>query len=241
MEPAISSETAVHRAETRGYADHGWLKSRFTFSFAEYYDPERMGFGALRVINDDEIAGGSGFGMHPHADMEIVSIPLAGALRHEDDMGHTAVIREGDVQVMSAGTGVWHSEHNASETEAGKFLQIWIVPLERDTVPRYDQAAIGWREKRGVFQKIVGPESEGGLWIRQDAWISIGAFDSPETITYQVKRQGNRLYAFVIAGSAEVAGESLGLRDGMGIAGAESVSIKPAPGSEILLFDVPMK
>lgn len=239
MEPAILPKTVVYRAETRGRADHGWLKSRFTFSFAEYYDPERMGFGVLRVINDDEIAGGSGFGMHPHADMEIVSIPLAGALRHEDDMGHAAVISEGDVQVMSAGTGVLHSEYNASETEAGKFLQIWIMPRERNTTPRYDQAVINWRDKKNVFQRIVGPESEGGLWIRQDAWISIGAFDSAETTKYHMKRPGNGLYVFVIAGSAEVGGESLGLRDGAGIWDTDAVDIRPVPGSEILLFDVP--
>lgn len=229
----------IHRSETRGYADHGWLKSRFTFSFAEYYDPERMGFGALRVINDDEIAGGSGFGMHPHQNMEIVSIPLAGALRHEDDMGHAAIIREGDVQVMSAGTGVLHSEYNANETEAGKFLQIWILSREQGVAPRYDQATVGWRDKKNIFQKIVGPEQEGGLWIHQDAWVLIGAFESPEVITYQVKRQGNGVYAFVIAGSAEIAGEAFGSRDGIGIWDTDTVDIKPAPGSEILLFDVP--
>jgi redox-sensitive bicupin YhaK (pirin superfamily) len=240
MESEASRQRVVHRADTRGYANHGWLKSRFTFSFAEYYDPERMGFGALRVINDDEIAGGSGFGMHPHKDMEIVTIPISGAIRHEDNMGHVAVTGQGEVQVMSAGTGVLHSEYNASETETGKFLQIWILSQKDGIAPRYAQAACDSQATKNAFSTVVNPQSEGGLWIHQDAWISRGVFDDSETIKYQVKRPGNGVYVFLIAGSAEIGGESLGPRDGIGIWDADVLSIRPAPGADILLFDIPM-
>lgn len=240
MKSVMHPKTVVHRAEARGYADHGWLKSRFSFSFAEYYDPERMGFGALRVINDDIIAGGSGFGMHPHQNMEIVSIPLIGAIRHEDDMGHTAIIQAGDVQVMSAGTGVLHSEYNADETVAGQFLQIWILPREQGVAPRYDQTTLHWREQKNIFQEIVSSESGAGVWIHQDAWLSLGVFSRDEKIVYQMKRAGNGLYVFVIAGNMTVAGEVLGSRDGCGVWGTDTVSFEISAGAEVLLLDVPM-
>lgn len=240
MKSVMHPKTVVHRAEARGYADHGWLKSRFSFSFAEYYDPERMGFGALRVINDDIIAGGSGFGMHPHQNMEIVSIPLIGAIRHEDDMGHTAIIQAGDVQVMSAGTGVLHSEYNADETVAGQFLQIWILPREQGVAPRYDQTTLHWREQKNIFQEIVSSESGAGAWIHQDAWLSLGVFNRDEKIVYQMKRAGNGLYIFVILGQVRVAGETLGLRDGCGVWDTDEVLIEVLAGTEVLLLDVPM-
>ncbi len=240
MESVAHPKTVVHRADTRGYADHGWLKSRFSFSFAEYYDPERMGFGVLRVINDDIIAGGSGFGMHPHQNMEIVSIPLVGAIQHEDDMGHVAIIGAGDVQVMSAGTGVLHSEYNASETEAGQFLQIWIGPREQGVAPRYDQVTLHWREHKNILQEIVSPHPTNALWIHQDAWLSLGVFERNEKVAYTMKRRGNGLYIFVILGQVSVAGETLGLRDGCGIWGTDEVLIEVLAGTEVLLLDVPM-
>ena len=172
-----SMKTIIHKADSRGKADHGWLKSHHSFSFANYYNPERMNFGVLRVLNDDRLAAGMGFGAHPHANMEIISIPLEGDLEHKDSMGNTTVIKEGDVQVMSAGTGVQHSEYNHSKTEEVKFLQIWVIPNKQDVEPRYDQVSIRDIQKENEFYQIVSPnEGESGVWVHQDAWFYLGKF-----------------------------------------------------------------
>lgn len=234
-------KTVIYRAETRGGADHGWLRTRHSFSFANYYDPDRMGFGVLRVLNDDEIDGGSGFPTHPHQDMEIVTIPLAGSLAHEDSMGSSSVIGVGEVQVMSAGTGVLHSEYNGSETEIGKFLQIWIEPKEYHVEPRYMEANIEGLLQTNELRTIVSPKGSEGLWMYQDAWISLGSFNRNETVKYVMKKKGNGLYVFVIAGSAVVFGESLQLRDGMGLWDTDEVTLGTEAGSTILLLEVPMK
>src|SRR5690606_20497754 len=168
----------IHRANTRGYANHGWLKSYHTFSFANYYDPERMHFGALRVLNDDTVAGGMGFGKHPHNNMEIISIPLDGDLEHQDSMGNTAVIRNGDIQVMSAGTGIYHSEYNKNKDKPVKFLQIWVIPNKGNVEPRYDQVTLNVADRHNKLQQIVSPKDGGeGVWIHQDAWFHLGKFD----------------------------------------------------------------
>lgn len=231
----------IHRADSRGVADHGWLYSRHTFSFANYYNPERMGFGKLRVINDDTVKGGGGFGTHPHDNMEIVSVPLAGALRHRDSMGNTHVIRAGEVQIMSAGTGLTHSEYNDSASEPVNFLQIWVLPRQRNIEPRYGQKAFEHAGHHNRFQTVVAPEQHGEpVWINQDAWFSLGDFDAGQTVRYAVKQPGNGIYLFVIEGDIEVAGETLGKRDAIGITDAGEAAISAAQDSRLLLIDVPM-
>lgn len=235
-------KTILHTAESRGKADHGWLHSRHTFSFAGYYSTDRIHFGALRVLNDDEVAGGRGFGAHPHDNMEIISIPLEGSLKHADSMGHESVIKQGEIQVMSAGTGIVHSEANADDSAPVKFLQIWIFPRKRNVAPRYGQQAIP-TDISGQFFEILspGPDS-GGLWIHQDAWFSMGNFNAGAEAEYQIKKPGNGVYAFIINGSAEIAGTALGKRDGFGIWETASISVKAtAPDTRVLLMDVPME
>ena len=211
-------KTVLHDAETRGRAEHGWLRSRHTFSFADYYDPERMGFGALRVINDDIVAPAAGFGTHAHDNMEIISIPLSGSLRHEDSMGNIHVIRQREVQIMSAGTGISHSEYNASDSEPVNFLQIWVTPKQRDIEPRYDQQEFPAENREDHFQLVVAPDSEdGALWINQESWFLLGNFSAGQRERYRLHRDENGVYVFVLEGRAEVAGERLGRRDGLGI------------------------
>ena len=171
-------KTVYHKADTRGFADHGWLKSHHTFSFANYYNPERISFGVLRVLNDDQVASGMGFGTHPHRDMEIISIPLEGDLEHKDSMGTTAVIRNGEIQVMSAGTGVQHSEYNKNKDGLVKFLQIWVIPNKMNVTPRYDQISIKENEKINDFQQILSPNPyDEGVWIHQNAWFNLAKFE----------------------------------------------------------------
>jgi len=232
----------IHRADSRGTADHGWLYSRHTFSFANYYDPERMGFGKLRVINDDVVKGGGGFGTHPHDNMEIISVPLAGALRHRDSMGNTHVIRQGEVQIMSAGTGLTHSEYNESATDAVNFLQIWVMPKQRNIEPRYGQKAFDAAERRNRFQTVVAPDPHDGMvWINQDAWFSLGDFDAGQSGSYQARKDGNGVYLFVIDGEVEVAGETLAKRDAIGLTDVGEVAIRAATDSRLLVIDVPMQ
>ncbi|MBW8359145.1 MAG: pirin family protein [Weeksellaceae bacterium] len=234
--------TVYHRADTRGFADHGWLKSYHTFSFANYYNPERMNFGALRVLNDDQVASGMGFGTHPHRDMEIISIPLEGDLEHKDSMGTSAVIRKGEIQVMSAGTGVQHSEYNRNKDELVKFLQIWVIPNKKNVTPRYDQISIKENEKINDFQQILSPDQgDEGVWIHQDAWFSLANFEQGHTQEYRVKKPRNGVYVFVLKGSAKVAGQILGTRDGFGIWEAETFMLETLEDSEILLMEVPME
>lgn len=234
-------KTVFHKSDSRGYANHGWLKSHHTFSFANYYNPERMSFGVLRVLNDDFIAGGMGFGRHPHRDMEIISIPLEGDLRHGDNMGNSGIIKKGDIQVMSAGTGIMHSEENASE-QAVELLQIWVIPNKMDVTPRYDQITIGDKSVKNDFQQILSPNADDdGVWIHQDAWFNLANFDKGVIKNYQLHKEGNGVYVFVIKGSAKIGDQILEKRDGFGIWDINEIDIEALADSEILLMEVPMQ
>jgi quercetin 2,3-dioxygenase len=234
-------KTVIHRADTRGFADHGWLKSYHTFSFSEYYNPDRIHFGVLRVLNDDTVSGGMGFGSHPHDNMEIISIPLKGDLEHKDSMGNTQVIRQNDIQIMSAGTGIFHSEKNHSSKEPVQFLQIWIFPSEKNKQPSYDQKTFAPEDRKNKLQLVVSPEIESDtVFINQLAWFTLGHFDKGTEKEYAMKRQSNGAYVFVIEGSIEINGEILSRRDGMGITDADSFFIKAKDDSEFLIMDVPM-
>lgn len=234
--------TILHKANTRGAADHGWLKSFHSFSFANYHNPERMHFGVLRVLNDDTVAEGKGFGTHPHRDMEIISIPLEGDLEHKDSMGNNGIIKEGDIQVMSAGTGVEHSEFNSNQDKLVKFLQIWIFPRKRGLSPRYDQLKINQIVKANEFSQILSPSAEdAGVWINQDAWFSMGNFDENQSTKYQIKKSGNGIYAFVIDGEVEINGTKLEKRDGFGIWDINEIDFKSLSKSKVLLMDIPMQ
>lgn len=234
--------TVLHKANTRGAANHGWLQAQHSFSFANYYHPERMHFGVLRVLNDDKIAPSRGFGTHPHDNMEIISIPLAGALEHKDSMGNGAVVQYGDVQVMSAGTGIQHSEYNANNDQEMNLLQIWVFPNKRDVTPRYDQISIKDIQKENEFYQVLSPNAnDQGVWIHQDAWFHLGAFDQEVVSDYKVHQPDNGVYAFVIDGSAEIAGQALNKRDGFGIWNADTFEIKASKDSQILLMEVPMQ
>jgi hypothetical protein len=232
----------VHKADTRGVAEHGWLSSRHTFSFAEYRDPERMGFGLLRVINDDVVQPDMGFGTHPHENMEIISIPLTGELRHHDSMGNTQHIKAGEVQIMSAGTGLTHSEYNGSDSEPVNFLQIWVIPKERDIEPRYDQKLFSADERQGQFQNVVSPDkNDGGVWINQDAWFWLGDFKAGQSDTYTVKRAANGAYFFVLDGAVAIAGEQLERRDGIAIEDVANVDFEASEACQLLVMDVPIE
>lgn len=231
----------LHTADSRGHADHGWLNSRHTFSFGSYYDASRMHFGVLRVINDDEVVGGAGFGTHPHRDMEIISVPLEGDLAHQDSMGHSGIIRQGDVQVMSAGTGVAHSEMNANADRPVKFLQIWVLTRKKGVPPRYQQVRIADAQKPNDFQQILSPNADDeGVWIHQDTWFSLARFGDGVTKRYQVKREGNGVYAFVIKGQASINGQTLNERDGLGVWDVDGFDLTAHGDAEVLLMDVPM-
>lgn len=233
-------KTIFYKADERGYANHGWLKSHHTFSFANYFDENKINFGMLRVVNDDEVLGGGAFGLHPHRDMEIISIPLKGALLHSDNMGNTGIINKGDIQVMSAGTGIMHSEENASASEVVKFLQIWIIPNEVDVKPRYDQ--INFKENLipNQFTQIVSPNpDDDGLWIHQDAWLHWGSFNDDVTITYDIKKSGNGIFIFVLEGSVNVEEIDLSKRDALGILEVDNIRLDIGKNSEILIIEVP--
>ena len=223
-------------------ADHGLLKSRHTFSFANYYNSERIHFGVLRVLNDDFVEPGMGFGTHPHNNMEIISIPLEGDLEHRDSMGNVAVIRNGDVQVMSAGSRITHSEYNKNNDQPVKFLQIWIIPNKKDVNPRYDQITLTLSERHNRFQQILSPDpGDEGVWIHQDAWFHMGKFDKDFPLTYSFKKKGNGLYIFVLRGKFRVNETILGERDGMGVTGLEELHFRALiQDAEILLMEVPM-
>lgn len=234
-------QTLYHAADTRGFANHGWLKSKHTFSFANYYDPERMNFGVLRVLNDDFVIGNQGFGTHPHRDMEIISIPLSGDLAHRDSMGNGSIIRHGEVQVMSAGTGITHSEMNPNPDTPVQFLQIWVLPRQNRVAPRYQQQNIAEQQKINDFQQIVSPNpDDDGVWIHQDAWFSLAHFRDSHQQNYAVKQAANGVYAFVIKGKAKIAGVELNERDGLGIWDTANFDVQAIGDAEILLMDVPM-
>ncbi len=236
------TKTILHKAETRGHANHGWLESFHTFSFANYYNPERMHFGVLRVLNDDRVNPGMGFGTHPHDNMEIISIPLEGDLEHKDSMGNVATIRHGDIQVMSAGTGIQHSEYNRNQNQLVKFLQIWIFPNKKNVTPRYDQITLNIAERHNKLQQIISPNPDDeGVWIHQDAWFHLGTFDANIQTEYQFKKAGNGVYAFVLKGNFIIEGQELCNRDGYGIWDTNTITIESgSEDSEILLMEVPM-
>lgn len=235
------AKTVLHKAETRGHANHGWLNSFHTFSFANYYDPQRVHFGALRVLNDDTVAPGMGFGKHRHDNMEIVSIPLEGDLEHQDSMGNITVIKEGDIQVMSAGTGVFHSEFNKNKDKEVKFLQIWVIPNKTNVEPRYGQISLREIEKSNEFFQILSPDkNDQGVWIHQDAWFHIGKFDVPQNTSYSLKRHGNGVYAFVLDGNMVIEGQKLSKRDGLGLWDVDEINVQAEAPSRVLLMEVPM-
>jgi redox-sensitive bicupin YhaK (pirin superfamily) len=231
----------VHRSGCRGHADHGWLKTWHSFSFANYYNPDRIHFGALRVLNDDIIAAGMGFGTHPHDNMEIITIVLEGELEHRDSMGNGSVIRPGEVQVMSAGTGIRHSEFNHSKSNEARILQIWVFPDKKNVVPRYGQAKFGDEEMAGKWRTVVSPDGqENSLWIHQQAWFSLGNFDEGNTVGYQLKKADNLVYLFVISGEAEIEAETLKQRDALCIEQIDGeIRIKITRNSKLLLMEIP--
>jgi quercetin 2,3-dioxygenase len=235
------AKTILHKSETRGDANHGWLHSRHTFSFADYHNPERVHFGALRVLNDDTVAAGMGFGTHPHDNMEIISIPLEGDLEHKDSMGNIAVIKHGDVQVMSAGTGIRHSEYNKNNDSQVKFLQIWVFPDKRNVTPRYDQITLNIADRHNKFQQILSPSADDdGVWIHQNAWFHLGKFDKGVSKEYKIKAKGNGVYAFILSGDVTIDGQKLHTRDGLGIWETDSIFVTAESDAELLLMEVPM-
>jgi quercetin 2,3-dioxygenase len=236
------AKSVLHKSETRGDADHGWLHSRHTFSFADYYDPERINFGMLRVLNDDTVQAGMGFGTHPHNNMEIISIPLEGDLEHKDSMGNVSVIKHGDVQVMSAGTGITHSEYNKNKDIPVKFLQIWVIPAKRNVTPRYDQITLNVDDRHNKLQQILSPNPDDeGVWIYQNAWFHLGKFDKGFSSDYTLKSKGNGVYAFILSGKVAINDQELTSRDGYGIWDVDKLKIKADPEAEFLLMEVPMK
>lgn len=238
----VLENSVLHKAETRGHANHGWLDTHHTFSFANYYNPERMHFGVLRVLNDDVVDAAMGFPTHPHDNMEIISIPLEGGLEHKDSMGNVALINHGDIQVMSAGTGITHSEYNKNKDKKVRFLQIWVFPNKQKVTPRYDQITLNLKDRHNKFQQIVSPNpNDAGVWIHQNAWFHLGKFDNKFSTEYKLKSKDNGVYAFVINGSATVAGQQLNHRDGFGVWDVDKLQITAtSANAEILLMEVPM-
>lgn len=236
-------KTILHKANTRGHANHGWLDSYHTFSFAGYHNPERIHFGALRVLNDDTVAGGMGFGTHPHENMEIISIPTSGDLEHFDNMGNKQVIRQGDVQVMSAGTGIQHGEKNKNKDQEVRFFQIWVFPNKKNAAPRYDQKNFSDADKHNKLLTVVSPigTDYGGVQIHQDAWFSLGKLYKDFSTSYSLNKKDNGVYIFIIEGDVIVNGEKLNRRDGLGITDTDKLDIQATSDAEILLMEVPVK
>jgi redox-sensitive bicupin YhaK (pirin superfamily) len=235
-------KTILHKAETRGHANHGWLDSYHSFSFAGYYDPQRTHFGSLRVLNDDTVSAGMGFGVHPHDNMEIISIPTYGDLEHVDSMGNTQVIKQGEVQLMSAGTGIQHGERNKNKDKPVKFFQIWVFPDKKNIAPKYDQKSFSDADKHNKFLTVVSPvgSKDGGVKIQQQAWFSLGKLDKDLVTSYELKNKENGVYAFVIEGDVIINGEKLNRRDGLAITETDKLEIKAANDAELLLMEVPV-
>lgn len=235
-------KTIFYPADSRGYANHGWLKTSHTFSFANYYNPERIHFGALRVLNDDWIAAGEGFGMHPHDNMEIITIPFTGAVLHQDSMGNKGVIKPGEIQVMSAGTGIFHSEHNDSKNEALTLFQIWVFPDKKNVTPRYDQITISELAKKDELYQILSPNPDDqGVWIHQKAWFQKGDLSKGTELDYTLKHADSGVFIQVIDGNVKVGDILLDIRDGLGITETETIHIKAESDARILVMEVPMK
>jgi redox-sensitive bicupin YhaK (pirin superfamily) len=235
------ANTILHKAETRGHANHGWLNSYHSFSFGSYYNPERMNFGALRVLNDDTVDAGMGFGKHPHDNMEIISIPLEGDLEHKDSMNNVAVIKNGDIQAMSAGTGIYHSEYNNDRDKRVKFLQIWVYPDKKNVEPRYDQITLNLEDRHNKLQQILSPNPDDeGVWIHQNAWFHLGKFDKGISTEYKIKGDGNGVYVFVLSGDVKIDEQTLNTRDGYGIWNTDKFTITAETDAEFLLMEVPI-
>jgi redox-sensitive bicupin YhaK (pirin superfamily) len=233
-------KTILHKAATRGHANHGWLNSYHTFSFAGYHNETRNHFGVLRVLNDDTVAAGMGFGKHPHDNMEIISIPLSGDLHHQDSTGRDKIIQQGDVQIMSAGTGIAHSEMNANKDKEVKFLQIWVFPKIKNITPRYDQKTFKPEDRVNQLTTVVAPDNADAVWINQDAWFTLGNLKQNFETTYQLHQTQNSVYAFVIKGDVTINGISINERDGLGITDIETLNIKVDNDAELLLMEIPM-
>ncbi len=235
-------KTIFHKASERGFANHGWLKAAHSFSFANYFDNQKIHFGKLRVLNDDIIAPSSGFGLHPHQDMEIITIPLSGSLKHTDNMGNQEIIAAGEVQVMSAGSGIWHSEFNASSEEELTLFQIWVFTNKKGHNPRYDQKFFEVAERTGKWQMLVSPDGiNDSLWIHQDAYISMIETGHAKKIQYLLNRSGNGVYFMLIDGNAEIDGQNLNKRDALGTWNFnDAVEIGFAKPSKLVAIEVPM-
>lgn len=234
-------QTILHKAGERGHANHGWLDSYHSFSFANFYNPDKVHFGVLRVLNDDTVKGGYGFGKHPHDNMEIVSIPLSGDLKHEDSTGRNEVIRQHDVQIMSAGSGIAHSEMNANADKEVKFLQIWVFPKEQNIAPRYEQKTFSPEARKNKLQVVVAPDNKEAVYIHQDAWFSLGNLDEGFETEYKIHKPGNGVYAFVLEGEITVNGINLGRRDAAGIWDTDVLKLQSGTKAELLLIEVPME
>jgi quercetin 2,3-dioxygenase len=234
-------EIKIRKNEERGKADYGWLKARYSFSFASYYNPSNIHFGLLRVLNDDIVAPGAGFPTHPHDNMEIITIPLEGELEHKDDLGSGSIISPGEVQVMSAGRGITHSEFNPSKTNPVNLLQIWIFPSEKNVNPRYDQKKFSHELLKDNFLTVVSPEkSSDALWINQDAWLSLGEFKNIQETEYTINKKGNGAFVFMIEGKTEIEGNLLQKRDSASISNADKITFKNIENAKILIIEVPM-
>ncbi len=231
----------LHKANSRGHADHGWLNAYHSFSFASWYNPERIQFGMLRVLNDDTIAAGMGFGTHPHDNMEIITIPLEGDLAHKDSMGNASTIKTGDIQVMSAGTGIQHSEFNPNHNQHTKLFQIWLFPKYRNVEPRYQQITLNVAQQKNNFAQILSPDPDDeGVWIYQDAWFYLSDFDKGMYKKLALKKEGNGFYIMNIEGEIEVNGEKLEKRDAIGIWETNEIEIKATLNSKFLIMEIPM-
>lgn len=234
-------KTVYHPSSTRGHANHGWLEARHSFSFANWYDPNRTNFGALRVLNDDVIAPSMGFGMHPHSNMEIITIPLKGDLEHQDSMGNVEVIKEGEIQVMSAGAGVQHSEYNKNNDREINLLQLWIFPDKQNVTPRYAQQTIRDLYAQNDFFQILSPSAaDQGVWIHQKSWFHMLYTDTSVEKQYRLKDPSNGVYCFVIEGAAQIENQTLEARDAMGVWETTSIFIKATTQTQLLLIEVPM-
>lgn len=237
----MTKNTILHKADTRGKADYGWLKTNYSFSFSNYYNPDRMNFGVLRVLNDDFIAAGMGFNTHPHDNMEIITIPLDGVVEHKDSMGNSGTITAGEVQVMSAGTGIQHSEFNHEKDKDLRLFQIWIFPNKANVTPRYDQIVLPKEENNKLMQILSPSASDEGVWIHQNAWFHLGKLEKDFTTSYELKQPAtNGVYAFVVEGDVTINGQELNKRDGFGLWDLKDISIKANSNARLLLMEVPM-